>query len=228
MIMKCIQFREVLDCYVNGELPTDVMAAADAHVHGCASCSRTTAHLNSLRLQVRRVVTAHVPPPDLEQRVRRSLRPRWFGVSAVSPSHARLAAAAAVLVAVGISAAMLSANTIRGTVADAFDRAAVRLAVSRRVDLAGTVLCRDCELHNRYGERVLCDRIGHHGAIATADGRLWNIVEQDSSRELIHDDALLGRKVHVRGRLFRDAGSIMIETYQFTDVLLSQHYRSEQ
>jgi hypothetical protein len=94
------------------------------------------------------------------------------------------------------------------------DEAIVQLSDPKTVVLNATVLCRDCELKHRHGERTICDRIGHHGAIVTSDGRIWNIVEQPGSHDLIYDNSLLGRKVRVRAKLFRDVGSIAVETYQ--------------
>jgi hypothetical protein len=38
--------------------------------------------------------------------------------------------------------------------------------------LEGKILCRDCELEHRHGVKASCKIIGHHGAIATADGRI--------------------------------------------------------
>lgn len=64
------------------------------------------------------------------------------------------------------------------------------------------------------GRRLaLCGRIGHHGAIETHDGRIWNIVEQPASADLIHDNALLGKTMRLRARLFREAGSLTVATY---------------
>ena len=48
----------------------------------------------------------------------------------------------------------------------------------------------------------------------TTDGRIWNIVEQRASADLIHDNALLGRKVEGRARFFRRAGAIEMESYR--------------
>jgi hypothetical protein len=97
---------------------------------------------------------------------------------------------------------------------DLADQAIVHLADPKTVELRATVICRDCELKHRHGERTMCQRIGHHGAIVTSDGRIWNIVEQPASHDLIHNNSLLGRTVRLRARLFRDAGSIAVESYQ--------------
>jgi hypothetical protein len=82
------------------------------------------------------------------------------------------------------------------------------------VVLQGKIVCRDCELEHRYGIRASCGVIGHHGAIATADGRIWNIVEQRTSAKLIHDESLLGKNVVVWGRLFRNSRALVIDSYQ--------------
>jgi len=50
------------------------------------------------------------------------------------------------------------------------DRAVVQLASPTKVVLEWKLVCRDCELEARHGERAMCRRIGHHGAIATSDG----------------------------------------------------------
>jgi hypothetical protein len=60
----------------------------------------------------------------------------------------------------------------------------------------------------------MCPLTGHHGAIVTSDGRIWNILEGEKSRELIHNSSLLGRRVRVEGRMYRKAGSVAISDYQ--------------
>jgi hypothetical protein len=68
-------------------------------------------------------------------------------------------------------------------------------------------------LERRYGVKASCKTIGHHGAIATADGRIWNLVEQGTSAELIHEESLLGKDVVVKGRLFRNSRAVVVESY---------------
>jgi len=86
-------------------------------------------------------------------------------------------------------------------------------ASSGTIEIEGTVVCRDCELSEVSGEKVMCNRTGHRGAIATDDGRIWNIVEQPGSTDLVHDSALLGKTVRLRARLFRRAGSLAVDSY---------------
>src|SRR5918993_3610026 len=103
--MDCKQLREILDCYVDGELSPESMASAEAHVYGCPACTRAVEQLNALRSQVRRVVGEQTLPTDLQQRVRRSLRERPTIVMAAQRRW--LAAATVVLVA---GAGLLAAN----------------------------------------------------------------------------------------------------------------------
>jgi hypothetical protein len=210
--MDCKQFREILDCYADRELSVDAAAAADAHLRECAACARVAARLEMLRRAVRHVV-ADTPPPDLELRVRQSLQSvrsegigtRWGG---------RVGLVAALLLVLAITGGVLTREHMQHTVAATIDGVVIRVADTGSVVLDGVVLCRDCELHRRYGVRAMCARIGHRGAIVTADGRIWNIVEQPVSTDLVHDDTLFGKRVRIRGRIFRAAGTIEINTYQ--------------
>jgi hypothetical protein len=61
---------------------------------------------------------------------------------------------------------------------------------------------------------AMCHLTGHHGWLGTSDGRLWRILEGKVSEELIHDSSLLGRRVRIRGRIMRKAGSIEVSDYQ--------------
>ncbi len=50
--------------------------------------------------------------------------------------------------------------------------------------------------------------------IVTRDGRIWNILEGEKSRDLIHNSSLLGRRVRIEGRIYRKAGSVAVSGYQ--------------
>lgn len=206
--MTCTQFRDALDCYLDRELAPEAMAAADQHRADCAACDRLAGSARELKASVQRTVAAVQVPEGFEARVRLATARRWTRPRAWLP-----AAAAAVIVM------LLAGGAMRGAVetgaANAMDRMALRLDGSSEVVLHGVLLCRDCELEHRYGIEAPCKKIGHHGAIATADGRIWNLVEQQPAAELIHDDSLLGRQIVVRGRVFRGARALVIESYQF-------------
>lgn len=216
-MMSCEQFRESMDCYVDGELSATAAAAADAHRRECRQCDRAVTSLLELRKALQQTVSAVSVPSDLETGVTAALRPRWLPPVGASGSlwASRLAMTlgAAVIVVAGF-VTTVTRPPIDASTANAMDRLALRLDDSSAVVLEGTLLCRDCELEHRYGIKASCRSIGHHGAIFSADGRVWNIVEQRSSATLIHDETLFGRKVIVRGRLFRGARVLVIDSYQ--------------
>jgi hypothetical protein len=215
-MMNCKQFRESLDCYLDGELSAAASAAADAHRKECPQCDRAVTHLQQLKAVVRRTVSVATPPAALDARIRAAVANPWTRsfdtVRSFGPRRSVLALAA---VAMFILAVTVSTRApIDVSAANAMDRLALRLDDTSPVVLKGKILCRDCELEHRYGVKASCTTIGHHGAIATADGRIWNIVEQRTSAALIHDERLLGKAIVVQGRLFRNSRALVIESYE--------------
>lgn len=215
-MMNCKQFRESLDCYLDGELSGEASAAADAHRKECPQCERAVLRLQELKTTVRRTVSIATPPSDLDARIRAAVGSPWTrsldAMRSFAPKRRGLGLAA---VAVFILAVTVSTRApIDISAANAMDRLALHLDETSPVVLEGKILCRDCELEHRYGVKASCKTIGHHGAIATADGRIWNIVEQGASATLIHDDSLLGKRVVVRGRLFRNSRALVVESYE--------------
>jgi len=203
--MTCTQFRDSLDAYIDHELAVDAMAAADGHRSVCTACNRLAARALEIKAAVKHTIGAIAVPPGLDARVRRTVAPRW--------RPWRVAAAAVALI--GLAAGAVTQGRVERDAANAMDRMALRLDDSSTVVLTGTLLCRDCELEHRYGIKAPCKTIGHHGAIATDDGRIWNLVEQKAAADLIHDETLLGRRIVVHGRIFRGARAIVIDSYQF-------------
>jgi anti-sigma factor RsiW len=76
MFMDCKRFREILDLYVDGELPADGMAGAGAHIGQCPACRRTRDEMLRLRQALKQVVSVE-PPASLVQQVRRIPLPFW-------------------------------------------------------------------------------------------------------------------------------------------------------
>ncbi len=215
-MMNCKQFRESLDCYLDGELSAEASAAADAHRKECPQCEHAVMRLQELKTAVRRTVSIATPPSDLDARIRAAVGSPWTrSLDAVRSFAPRRRALGLAAVAVFILAVTVSTRApIDIGAANAMDRLALHLDETSPVVLEGKILCRDCELEHRYGVKASCKIIGHHGAIATADGRIWNIVEQGASAKLIHDDSLLGKRVVVRGRLFRNSRALVVESYE--------------
>ncbi|MBI5266310.1 MAG: zf-HC2 domain-containing protein [candidate division Zixibacteria bacterium] len=56
--MTCLEFRSILDRYVDRELSTDEMRRADEHLTGCATCREELASQQSLK----QLMSGYVPP----------------------------------------------------------------------------------------------------------------------------------------------------------------------
>ena len=204
-MMDCKKLREVLDAYVDRELSPDAAAQAEAHLAECNACRHAVESLARIREAVRAAAGKPEAPAHLLERVQSSLSPRWHRALAIQ------AIAATLVLAVALT---LFVPSVRGAAATALDYLSLKLDDSRQVVLEGKLLCRDCQLEKEYGYHAMCPLTGHHGAIVTSDGRIWNILEGEKSRELIHNSSLLGRRVRVEGRMYRKAGSVAISDYQ--------------
>jgi len=208
-MMDCQNLREVLDLYVDGELSPEASVQAEAHLAECLACRRAADCLRGLRQAVKAAVSQYQPAPQLANRVRESTLSPWHR----RPAWA-LAVAAAALLIVAFAA---SAAQLRGTVANTLEAVAFRLDDSRSVVMEGMLLCRDCQLKKEYGYRAMCPLKGHHGALQTKDGKIWNILDGDAAEDLIHNSALLGRTVRIHGRCFRRASSLEVDSYEILE-----------
>jgi anti-sigma factor (TIGR02949 family) len=204
-MMDCKKLREVLDAYMDHELSVDAAAQAEAHIAECDACRRAVENLARLREAVRTVAGKPEAPVELVERVRSSVSPRWQRTAAIQ-------AIAAALVLAGVLTFFVP--SVRGAAATALDFLSLKLDDTRQVELEGKLICRDCQLEKQYGYHAMCPLTGHHGWLQTSDGRLWGILEGNASEELVHNSKLLGRRVKVRGRIFRKAGSIEVSGYE--------------
>ncbi len=204
-MMDCKKLREVLDAYMDRELSPDAAAQAEAHIAECGSCRRAVEGLTKLREAVKSAAGEPIAPAPLVALVRNSFSPKWHRPGVIQ-------AIAATLVLAGVLT--LFVPTVRGAAATALDFLALRLDESREVLVTGKLLCRDCELEKEYHYHAMCRLTGHHGALMTSDGRIWNLLEGTASQDLVHDSSLLGRTVEIRGRILRKAGSIEVRGYK--------------
>ena len=205
-MMDCKNLREILDLYVDGELSPEATVQADAHLAECPACRNTVAGLNRLRQAVKTAVGQYQPTSQLVDRVRQSTILRWTRMRRWVP-----VAAAVVLFAAVVS---LFSSQVRAVVANGLEVAAFHLDDSRATVMEGKLLCRDCLLKDEYGYHAMCPTRGHHGSLQTRDGKIWNILEGETSEELIRNSKLLGRTVRIHGRCFRRASSVEVDSYE--------------
>ena len=205
-MMDCKKLREVLDLYMDHELAPDAIAQANVHIAECGACRRAVDELRRLRDAIKAAVGKPEPSPELFERVRSLIQPRWYQAAATQ-------AIAATLIMAGLLSLLVP--SVRGEVATALDYFSRRLDnPPRQVVWEGTLLCRDQQLAKQYGYRPMCRITGHHGWLVTSDGRYWSLLEGNAAQELIHNSSLLGRRVKVEGRIFRKAGSIEVSSYE--------------
>lgn len=204
--MDCKEFREVLDLYVDEELSQEAMASAGVHLGECGACRRTTDNLLRLRRAVREAVGPDQPPPGLVNRVRRI----------ASPSGRRIefaALVATVLLLVSL-VALNRLPRVRASLATGMESFAFHLDRPQTLVVEGAIVCRECDLFALYGSPEERDVQGHHGALKTSEGKIWTFMEGEKARALIHDPAMIGKRVRVRARLYRRAGCLEVESYE--------------
>ena len=203
--MDCKQMREVMDLYVDGELSAEATAAAGLHLSECAACRGTERKLLLLRQGVKAAVAQHRPPEKLQL---------WAHSRFAVPTWRRLLPAFAVVALMVVTiGGVVQMPVVRGFAANLMERFAFRLDTPRTVELEGRVICRDCELKRVYGADVIVASKGH-GALETADGKIWNFMENTISGPLINDDSLQGKVVRIRVKIYRRAGCVEVHSYE--------------
>lgn len=203
--MDCKKLREIMDLHIDDELSPEGSLEVQSHLADCPPCRKAMDRIVQLRELVRDEVYRHVPPAGLEDQIRLRISPEWPRYVAVPRVAVGLAALLLVLLLI---------PAVRGKAAAALDFVAMQLDDTRQVVLEGTVLCRDQQLQRKYGTAAQCKLTGHRGWLVTSDGKYWSILEGTNSRELLHDASMLGKRVIVRGRIFRHASSIEVENYE--------------
>jgi mycothiol system anti-sigma-R factor len=98
--MNCIEFEARLHPYVDGELETNEMVAAEAHLAQCAECPGRVDRERQFRQLLRRQPRESAPP-EFRARIRARIR-RAARVAAIRPWLVGTAAAAAVFLVVSL------------------------------------------------------------------------------------------------------------------------------
>lgn len=204
--MDCLEFRRVLDLYVDGELSPEAAAAASVHGSECPSCRRTEHELRRLRQLVKEAINQHQPSPGLAGSIERAVSPR-------KPRVGVAVLVAAVLLFLSI-AALSGMPGIRASLADRMEEVAFHLDQPRTLVLEGEIVCRECELFAQYGSPEERDVNGHHGGLKTAEGKIWDFMEGSVAEPLIHDESLIGKRAQIYAKLFRRAGCLEVMSYQ--------------
>lgn len=218
--MDCNEVREKLFAYLDGEAQDDV-EHLEKHFKLCLPCFKRVT-LEKAFLKVIRARSVGKPvPPELEQKIKKEISGRGSSKSWLTSKRQpllMLAAACLMVTAVGFTAFDRSspgrgASAAAGTVLSPAPAASVAPAGSREGSLDGTVVCINCVMGCRdagYGVDEHCN------GIMTADGRIWHIVETESTDdELIHNPAMRGKTLHVDGLISPSAQAVAVSRYRY-------------
>ncbi|MFH1854711.1 MAG: hypothetical protein ABH815_05305 [Candidatus Omnitrophota bacterium] len=82
------------------------------------------------------------------------------------------------------------------------------------VTLKAEVICLGCALKKGQGAKANCSLYGHVNALRSEDGRIWTILENDMSTDLINSHEYAGKQVEIAGKKFGGAQVVEIETFK--------------
>lgn len=80
--------------------------------------------------------------------------------------------------------------------------------------IQGKVVCFGCTLKKEKGAKAQCSIYGHTNAIRTKDGKIWSILENDKSTELINNHDYAGKDIEIKGRKINEAQTIEVESFK--------------
>jgi len=83
--------------------------------------------------------------------------------------------------------------------------------------IEGEIICLGCTLKKEQGAKAQCSIYGHINGLRTADGKIWTLLENDNSTNLINDHGLAGKIVEIKGRKLENANYIEVESYKILE-----------
>ena len=78
----------------------------------------------------------------------------------------------------------------------------------------GEVVCFGCALKKEQGAKAQCSIYGHVNAVRLEDGKIWSMLENDQSKELVRNHDYAGKHVHIRGRQIPEAHTDGVESFE--------------
>lgn len=80
--------------------------------------------------------------------------------------------------------------------------------------IQGKAVCFGCTLKKEKGAKAQCSIYGHTNAIRTKDGKIWSILENDKSTELINNHGYAGKDIEIKGKKIKEAQTIEVESFK--------------
>lgn len=85
------------------------------------------------------------------------------------------------------------------------------------VSFKAEVICLGCSLKKTQGAKANCSLYGHVNALRSEDGKIWTILENDISADLINLHEYVGKEVEVTGKRFGGSQVIEIESFNIIE-----------
>ncbi len=81
------------------------------------------------------------------------------------------------------------------------------------VTLSGTLVCLNCNFDPSTDAREFCKKYGHQHVLRAVDGRIYSIVKDEKTKQLIESDEYHGKAVTVTGRIIINSRAIKVTSY---------------
>ncbi len=213
----CNELEPFLAAYVDGVLEAAEREKVEQHLESCPMCKEQVSGQKALKSLLHERYRTEVTPVHVRARIRRALaeKPRVPGffemLFEAFTLHKVKSAVALITLMFFVSYPYVRSQMQPGARPSGF-AATGQQGELQPVEMVGEVLCVDCELLHE-AHLPAKHEPDHRLGIRTADGRIWNLVPSGPGKTLLHNDALMNKKVRIKGRRYSSGSYISVEQY---------------
>jgi hypothetical protein len=210
---RCGEIRALLSPFLADELSASESSRVQQHLDACPPCARFQRFEDAFSAAMERTVGATAAPASLVVKIHRALDEEDAGDvvrlrRAMERPWVRGAAAAAAVLLLVVGPGIVGLKT--GILTLPVSVAGVILSSE------GTLVCAECTRVGRpVSEQRGCRAHGHHAALRTDDGALWEFVDSNLSRPLILDADHLGDRLQVEGLFIDNLHYVRLDAYRY-------------
>ena len=78
----------------------------------------------------------------------------------------------------------------------------------------GSLICSSCLLKAECGAKAMCSEYGCDAALKTADGKIWHILKNDRSDNLVRKHDHMGENIKLTGYFHNNSQTIDLTSYE--------------
>lgn len=82
------------------------------------------------------------------------------------------------------------------------------------VTMSGTLICLNCFFDQTDEARAFCTSNGHQHVLRAVDERLFTIVRDSKTKELIESESYQNKAVTITGRIIEDSRAIKVSSFE--------------